>query len=187
MIVADQEAAASSRRLQREKEEIERKIERERQEAALLKRHHEENAARKRSVENLKRELERLEELKRLNAAKAKLQVYNANEFYPTQDLVLENSEADLPKRVQIINQASIVDQHPPSLRDVTPRTGLQNDMQELVKVLAEAMNANRLPIPEPSIFSGDPLKFNHWKPSFQTLIEKKNIPTTEKVGGAAR
>ena len=54
--------------------------------------------------------------------------------------------------------------------------------MQELVKVLAEAMTANRLPIPQPSIFSGDPLKFNHWKSSFQTLIEKKNIPTAEKV-----
>lgn len=116
----------------------------------------------------MKRELERLEEQKRLNAAKAKLQVYNANDFYPTQDFVLQNSEAELPKHMQIINQASIADQHPPSLRDVTPRSELQNDMRELVKVIAEAMTANRLPIPEPSIFSGDPLKFNHWKSSFQ-------------------
>lgn len=195
LIVADQEAAASTRRLQREKEEIERKIEKERQEAALLKRQHEENAARKRSVENLKRELERLEELKKLNAAKAKLQVYDANEFYPTQDFVPQNSEGELPTDMQIICQASTADQHhPPPLRDETPRSELQNDMRELVKVLAEAMTANRLPIPEPSIFSGDPLKFNHWKSSFQTLIEKKNIPTSEKVfflqkyvGGAAR
>ncbi len=158
LIVADQETAASTRRLQREREEIERKIEKERQEAALLKRQHEENAARKRSVENLKRELQRLEELKRLNAAKAKLLVYNANEFYPTQDFLPQNSEAELPTDMQIIYQASIADQHPPPLRDVTPRSELQNDMRELVKVLAEAMTANRLPIPEPSIFSGDPL-----------------------------
>ncbi|KAG1940147.1 hypothetical protein F2P79_016875 [Pimephales promelas] len=191
LIVADQEAAASTRRLQREKEEIERKIEKERQEAALLKRQHEENAARRRSVENLKRELERLEELKRFNAAKAKLQVYNENEFYPTQDFVPQNFEAT---DMQIINQVTIADQHPPPNRDVTPRGELQDDMRELVKVLAEAMTANRLPIPEPSVFSGDPLKFNHWKSSFQTLIEKKNIPTAEKVfflqkyvGGAAR
>jgi len=191
LIVADQEAAASTRRLQREKEEIECKIEKERQEAALLKRQHEENAARRRSVENLKRELERLEELKRFNAAKAKLQVYNENEFYPTQDFVPQNFEAT---DMQIINQVTIADQHPPPNRDVTPRGELQDDMRELVKVLAEAMTANRLPIPEPSVFSGDPLKFNHWKSSFQTLIEKKNIPTAEKVfflqkyvGGAAR
>ncbi|XP_039859773.1 uncharacterized protein LOC120716337 isoform X2 [Simochromis diagramma] len=43
-------------------------------------------------------------------------------------------------------------------------------------------MSANRLPIPEPSVFSGDPLKFKHWKASFQTLIERKNIPTAKKI-----
>ena len=37
LIVTDQEAAASTRRLQGEKEETERRIEKERQEAALLK------------------------------------------------------------------------------------------------------------------------------------------------------
>ena len=52
----------------------------------------------------------------------------------------------------------------------------------ELVKVLAEAMSANRLPIPESSVFSGDPLRFKQWKASFQTLIERKNIPTAEKI-----
>ncbi|XP_044032166.1 pre-mRNA-splicing factor CWC24-like [Siniperca chuatsi] len=62
LIVADQEAAASTRRLQREKEEIERKIERERREAALLKKQHEENAARK-SVTGLPLRLETMSDL----------------------------------------------------------------------------------------------------------------------------
>lgn len=80
------------------------------------------------------------------------------------------------------------------TLKDEPPRHVVQDDSGELVKVLAEAISANRLPIPEPNIFSGDPLKFNHWKSSFHTLIEKKNIPATEKifflqkyVGGAAK
>lgn len=64
----------------------------------------------------------------------------------------------------------------------MAPRPTLQDDWGELVKVLAEAISANRLPIPEPTIFSGDPLKFNHWKSSFQRLIERKNIPTSEKI-----
>lgn len=75
---------------------------------------------------------------------------------------------------------------------NVAPRD-IQNDMGDLVKVLAEAISANRLPNPEPTVFIGDPLKFNHWKSSFQTPIERKNIPTAEKmfflqkyVGGAA-
>lgn len=63
-IAADQEAAAVSRRLQAEKEETERKIERDKKEAALLKQQQEESVARERSVQDLKRELERLEELK---------------------------------------------------------------------------------------------------------------------------
>ena len=77
-MVAEQEAAAATHRLQSEKEEIERKLG-EKLEAALLKRQYEENTARRKSVENLKRELARLEELKRLNAAKAKLEVYDEN------------------------------------------------------------------------------------------------------------
>lgn len=60
---------------------------------------------------------------------------------------------------------------------------GIFNDTQGLDKVLAEAITANRLPVPEPTIFCGDPLKLNHWKLSFQTLIERKNIPDTEKMG----
>lgn len=73
------------------------------------------------------------------------------------------------------------------------PRHVVQDNLGELVKVLAEAISANRLPIPEPIIFSGDPLKFNHWKSSFHTLIERKNIPAAEKiflqkyVGGAPK
>ncbi|XP_045069949.1 uncharacterized protein LOC123484001 [Coregonus clupeaformis] len=191
-IVAEQEVAAVTRRLQGEREETERKIEKERQEALLLKKQQEENAARKRSVEDLKRELGRLEEIKRLNAARARLQVYDENELYPDQRLTLHKSE--LPTFEQPIDQVNPVYQHPQPLRDVAPRSVLQNDTRELVKVLAEAISANRLPIPEPTIFSGDPLKFNHWKSSFQTLIERKNIPAAEKifflqkyVGGAAK
>ncbi|XP_029682376.1 uncharacterized protein [Takifugu rubripes] len=183
LIAADQEAAAVSRRLQAEKEETECKIERERKEAALLKQQEEESAARKRSVKDLKRELERLEELKRLNSARAKLQVYDEGEM-------LHNTE--LSTDMQATNQMNPVYQHTQS--DSAPRHVVQDNSGELVKVLAEAISANRLPIPEPIIFSGDPLKFNHWKSSFHTLIERKNIPAAEKifflqkyVGGAAK
>ncbi len=73
LIVADQEGAALTRHLQGEKKEIEHRIEREKQESSLLKKQQEENAARRKSVEDLKRELECLKELKRLNAARARL------------------------------------------------------------------------------------------------------------------
>lgn len=59
---------------------------------------------------------------------------------------------------------------------------------------LAESINVSCLPVPEPSVFSGDPLRYTDWKMSFQLLIDRKNIPVNEKVfyvckyvGGPAR
>ncbi len=64
----------------------------------------------------------------------------------------------------------------------------------DLVRTLAEAITANRVPIPEPEIFKGDPLKYNDWKLSFFTLIDRKNLQAQEKlfflrkyVGGSAK
>lgn len=40
----------------------------------------------------------------------------------------------------------------------------------------------NRLPVPEPTTFSGDPLRFTEWKMSFMTLIDKRPLPASEKM-----
>ncbi|XP_055956701.1 uncharacterized protein LOC130012550 [Patella vulgata] len=47
----------------------------------------------------------------------------------------------------------------------------------DLVRILTDQANFNRLPPPEPGVFSGDPLKYPNWKCAFKTLIEHKNIP----------
>ena len=51
-----------------------------------------------------------------------------------------------------------------------------------------------RLPPPEPGIFAGDPLHYPGWKGAFCTLIERRGIPSSEKLhylkrylGGAAK
>ncbi|MED6265837.1 hypothetical protein CHARACLAT_029508 [Characodon lateralis] len=89
-IRADQEAAAMSQRLLEEKEEIERKLKREEEKAAVLWRQ-EESASRKRSVEDLKREIKSLEHLKQFNAAKAKLQVYEEDYLSVKQESIMLN------------------------------------------------------------------------------------------------
>lgn len=58
----------------------------------------------------------------------------------------------------------------------------LNDGTAELVKSLAGALSASRIPVPEPSIFSGDPLRYNDWKLSFHTLIGQRNIPENEKI-----
>lgn len=52
-----------------------------------------------------------------------------------------------------------------PPLQDLpitTPIPTTQNS-SDLVNALAEAISTNRLPIPEPTVFTGDPLKFKDW------------------------
>ena len=51
-----------------------------------------------------------------------------------------------------------------------------------LAKALTEQAYVNRLPLPEPGVFTGDPLLFPAWKSSFEALIESRNIPPKEKI-----
>ena len=71
--------------------------------------------------------------------------------------------------------------QHPSPPQAVThPRQ--EDNTAALVRTFAESISASRLPVPEPTTFNGDPLRFNDWKVSFQTLIDRKNIPAEEKI-----
>lgn len=51
-----------------------------------------------------------------------------------------------------------------------------------LARVFADSVNLNRLPIPEPSVFTGDPLRFVEWKTAFHALIERKGVPEQERL-----
>ena len=47
----------------------------------------------------------------------------------------------------------------------------------ELIRAFAEQVSINRLPAPEPTVFSGDPMRYSSWKGAFQTLIDQRGIP----------
>lgn len=74
---------------------------------------------------------------------------------------------------------------HPPSTA---------KDMNDFAATLAATMSLSRLPVPEPTVFCGDPLAYPDWLASFTTLIENRNIPAAERIhylkkylGGPAR
>lgn len=83
--------------------------------------------------------------------------------------------------------------------QEVSPPQAVTQPRQEdntaaLVRAFAESISASCIPVPEPAMFNGDPLRFNDWKVPFQTLIDRKNIPAEEKiyylrkyVGGSAK
>lgn len=43
-----------------------------------------------------------------------------------------------------------------------------------LIQAFQESLALTRLPTPEPTVFSGDPLKFTEWSTSFKALIERR-------------
>jgi hypothetical protein len=51
-----------------------------------------------------------------------------------------------------------------------------------LADALTRAILSSRLPIPEPPIFTGDPLQYQDWLFSFQSLIENKGVPPQERI-----
>ena len=66
--------------------------------------------------------------------------------------------------------------EEPPSNPDL-----LQVQLQTISRLL-EIQNQNRLPLPEPGIFTGDPLKYPVWVKAFETLIESRAINSAEKL-----
>ena len=55
-------------------------------------------------------------------------------------------------------------------------------ELVKLAEVLTDSMTMNRLPIPEPTIFRGDPLAYHPWKTSFDMLIGHRNVTAAEKI-----
>lgn len=159
-----------------------------------------ENNEKQKALEEKRRQIERLETVKKMKAAKARLKVYE-------QESTSDEEISDLLHRKSRPEEAapylvSLPEFHPQQRtvpQEATSKQCATNATQEdsttaLARALAESVNISRLPVPEPSVFIGDPLKYKDWKMSFETLIDRKNIPVNEKlyylrkyVGGPAR
>ncbi|XP_054865646.1 uncharacterized protein LOC129348710 [Amphiprion ocellaris] len=174
---AEQEALAKQRRLEREAEEIRLRMQREADEAKLKAQQDEEFAALQKTLEEKKRKVQHLEKVKDLKAAQARMQVYD-------QMSVTHEHKVDVTKVETEVKDDKHVS-FPSLLGQVLPQassTSTSDGTSDLVKLLASALSDSRIPVPEPAVFSGDPLRYSDWKLSFQTLIEQKNIPDNEKI-----
>ena len=57
----------------------------------------------------------------------------------------------------------------------------VQAQLTAITKLL-EVQNQNRLPLPEPGVFSGNPLQYSMWVKAFETLIESRAINPAERL-----
>ncbi|XP_032405324.1 uncharacterized protein LOC116710411 [Xiphophorus hellerii] len=140
----------------------------------------------RKELESQKRELERLKAEKELKAARARLITYD-HEIKSESSVHVDSTRA--AQKASIVSapiqvpKSNIVSTSPP-----------QADVLYLAQALQDSVTMNRLPMPEPSTFTGDPIEFIEWKASFAALIDKRNISPADKlyylkkyVGGSAR
>lgn len=55
-------------------------------------------------------------------------------------------------------------------------------DVSYLAQAVQDSITLNRLPMPEPTVFTSDPTHFIEWKSSFQSLIDKRHISSADKL-----
>nr|XP_054606831.1 uncharacterized protein LOC129166991 [Nothobranchius furzeri] len=178
--IAAQEAAAKQRRLEQEEEEVRRRKKKEEEEATMTAKVEEEHTALQMALEEKRRRINHLETMKELSAAQARMQVYDQGS--DIKKGVKRPISHKMAVHVKPSSQTSCQQSSIPFVPQQLLSSSSNQDTAGLVKLLADALNANRIPLPEPSIFSGDPLKYSDWKLSFQTLIDQKNIQNKEKI-----
>ncbi|CAJ1066522.1 GRB10-interacting GYF protein 2-like [Xyrichtys novacula] len=107
----------------------------------------------RRQLEAERCELERLQAEKDVKAAHARLQVYSleaANEvnFPPSNSPEVRHHASSTVSRQE-------------------PNVSPEANVSTLARALQDSMSLNRLPVPEPSVFNGNPIQFLEWKASF--------------------
>lgn len=174
---AEKQALTNRLHLEREAEQLKVRMQREEDEAKFEAKQEEEFAALQRLLDERKRKLQHFEKVKDLCAAQARMQVYDQISVTEEEKISIKRTTSES----KVLGNAYFPPQqeHTFSQAATTPA----NDVTaELVKALAGAINASRIPVPEPSIFGGDILRYSDWKLSFHTLIDQKNIPENEKI-----
>ena len=58
----------------------------------------------------------------------------------------------------------------------------IKDPMKDLAEAFKDLTMSARLPVPEPTVFTGDPLRYADWEASFQALVHQKGIPAEERM-----
>ena len=167
-----------------------------------------------------KLELEQMKVKKEIEIARAKLMVYeeverpedDVNSVEDHQPIPIKDSTTivNVPRPLpqfnqhsQQVNQSYLfdesnqlpygqVDQRRSSeFEDSTPKA---DGTAAIITAITDSISLSRLPVPEPTVFSGEPIQYPDWKSCFHALIDRKALPSSDKmyylkryVGGAAR
>ena len=127
------------------------------------KRRAEEDAA----MQRKRRALEQHRIDKQLRTEETKVSLYNREEL----DWASKQPNVFVKKTQPAIN----INSTPIQVQQRTPVQSSQsvNDLSALAETFSASMSLIRLPAQEPTVFDGDPLKYNDWNIGFKALIEE--------------
>lgn len=154
----------------------------------------------KEKMKDIEHELERLMAEKEMQAARAKLEIYNReiNMDMDNQQIQPINmpfsvdhqsineapaSSSGLPLLMPQNNVSIHMSNHPvnnpnPQMITQAPPT----DISQLAQAIHNSIAINRIPMPMPTVFSGDPINYIEWKASFSSLVDCKGISPADKL-----
>jgi hypothetical protein len=118
----------------------------------------------------------------RAAAAQAELEVLDLELAVAQRKAALKQACAPIPAPRSFNRTPVPMSRSPSSLTEPQTTSTLQNDVIDLIRTVKHSFDLNRLPVAEPTVFSGDVLQYRKWKSSFNTLIEDRNLPTSERM-----
>ncbi|KAJ8009571.1 hypothetical protein DPEC_G00090260 [Dallia pectoralis] len=120
-------------------------------------------------VEEERAKLQQLQAAKDVAIAIARMRVYEDFDGFEDHD---EESNDKMEIKPQLNpDAASFQPQDAPEVK-------MTQESVSLAQAIASSLSINRLPVPEPTTFSGNPLQFVDWKMSFMALIDRKPLPS---------
>ncbi|XP_042626645.1 uncharacterized protein LOC122147619 [Cyprinus carpio] len=141
-------------------------------------------AQHKRALDVEVKELERIQAQRDLKAAQAKLEIYNQETEKEKTNLSKDcsssnGSDSDL-SLVSMEKQETFQKVCGETKKATVEASA--TDIPLLIQAFQDGMSMSKLPVPEPPVFTGDPIHFIEFKQSFVALVDKKTISSADKL-----
>lgn len=143
----------------------------------------EEERKQKEKIRMMESELERFQAEKDVKVARVKLESYDREMKQETESQPLQQIDSQLLQQMdsRYNRQTSpipSVHHQNPSIVPPNPST----DVLSLAQAIQDSITINRLPMPTPTVFGGDPIHYIVWRASFMSLIDRKGISSADKL-----
>ena len=135
----------------------------------------EEERKQKEKIRMMESELERLQAVRDIEVARVRLESYDREIRQETDSQPLQQLDSRYDRQDPAI---PFVCHQNPSIVPPNPST----DISSLAQVIQDSVTINKLPMPMPTVFAGDPIHYIEWRASFTSLIDRKGISSADKL-----